>query len=104
MALRGGAGSEIVPSSSRQDPSQSPEALDAQGVPMDDIGIATTINELRGKAYKVKIEIADIDIKPVVLPLNSRFNLIIYADASFAVGDTMQSVSYFPQRDTFVVG
>ncbi len=36
---------------------------------------------------------ADIDIDPVILPLNSKYRLIIYADASFAVGKTMQSVS-----------
>jgi hypothetical protein len=54
------------------------------------------VNELREKAlYKVKTEIADEDIKPVILPLNKRYNLVIYADASFAVGDTMQSVSGF---------
>ena len=45
--------------------------------------------------YKVKDEIADIDIKPIILAINKRYNLIIYADASFAVGDTMQSVSGF---------
>ena len=45
------------------------------------------INELREKAlYKVRDEVADIDIDPVILPLNSRYRLIIYADASFAVG------------------
>ena len=43
--------------------------------------------------YKVRDEIADIDVKPVVLPLNARYCLTIYADASFAVGDMMQSVS-----------
>jgi hypothetical protein len=43
--------------------------------------------------YKVRDEIADIDVKPVVLPLNARYCLIVYADASFAVGDLMQSVS-----------
>jgi hypothetical protein len=52
------------------------------------------MNELREKAlYKVRDEIADLDIRPVVLPLNDRYHLIIYADASFAVGERMQSVS-----------
>ncbi len=41
----------------------------------------------------MKDEIAVVDIQPIMLPLNKRYNLIIYADASFAVGDTMQSVS-----------
>ncbi len=50
---------------------------------------------IREKAllYKVKNEIANVDIKPIVLPINKRYSLIIYADASFAVGDTMQSVN-----------
>jgi hypothetical protein len=60
----------------------------------DIIGESTGINELRENAlYKVRDKIADIDMKPVILPLNARYCLIIYADASFAVGDKMQSVS-----------
>jgi hypothetical protein len=66
------------------------------------------VNELREKAlYKVKDEIADedirsvVDIRPVVLPLNKRYSLVIYADASFAVGATMQSVSGY---DIFLNG
>ncbi len=42
---------------------------------------------------KVRDEIVDLDIRPVMLPLNDRYHLIIYADASFAVGERMQSVS-----------
>jgi hypothetical protein len=64
-------------------------------VPSDNMGSKTEINELREKAlYKVKDEIADVDIKPIVLPINKRYSLIIYADASFAVGNTMQSVIF----------
>jgi hypothetical protein len=43
----------------------------------------------------VKDNIADEDIRPVILRLNERYNLIIYSDASFAIGDTKQSVSGF---------
>ncbi len=43
--------------------------------------------------YKVRDEIADVDISPIVLPLNEKYNLVIYADASFAVGPLKQSVS-----------
>ena len=51
-------------------------------------------NELREKQlYKVKDEIAAEDICPVSLPINSRYRLTIYADASFAVGELKQSVS-----------
>jgi hypothetical protein len=91
VVVRGGAGSELIPSSTRRIEiagMKLPEKAD------DDTGSKTMVNELREKAlYKVKDEIADEDIRPVILPLNKRYNLVIYADASFAVGDTMQSVS-----------
>ena len=96
VIVRGGAGSEIVPSSTRS-PTVDPMMEVGIGKPtlLDDIvGEPTGINELRENAlYKVRDEIADIDVKPVILPLNARYCLIIYADASFAVGDLMQSVS-----------
>jgi hypothetical protein len=91
VIVRGGAGTELVPSSTRGSDETAKVVQEEGGT---DIGFMTGINEMREKAlYKVKEEIADEDIKPVVLPLNKRYNLIIYADASFAVGDTMQSVS-----------
>jgi hypothetical protein len=43
--------------------------------------------------HRVKDEIAAEDIKPVILSINERYKLIIYADASFAVGLLKQSVS-----------
>jgi hypothetical protein len=96
VIVRDGAGTEIIPSASRKSPAESQELVDHQGAAADDLGALTKINELREKSlYKVKEEIADIDIKPIVLAINKRYNLIIYADASFAVGDTMQSVSGF---------
>jgi hypothetical protein len=94
VMVRGGAGTELIPSSTRStdDDDLDPEAKTNQAG--DDIGIHTKVNELRDKAlYKVKDEIADEDVRPVVLPLNKRYSLVIYADASFAVGATMQSVS-----------
>jgi hypothetical protein len=94
VILRGGAGTEIVPSSTRS--SVSVAALDSEStkVQNDDTGFLSEQNELREKAlYKVRDEIADLDIQPVILPLNERYHLIIYADASFAVGERMQSVS-----------
>jgi hypothetical protein len=94
VIMRGGAGSEIVPSSTRSPTAEDDSAVNDADIPNDDIGHSTSINELREKAlYKVRDEAADIDIDPVILPLNSRYRLIIYADASFAVGETMQSVS-----------
>ncbi len=60
----------------------------------DDTGKAAEFNELREQSlYKVQDEIAAEDIRPIVLLLNSRYRLIIYADASFAVGILKQSVS-----------
>jgi hypothetical protein len=92
VIMRGGAGSELIPSSSRSGHDEASSGpADERG---DDIGDMTAVNELREKAlYKVKAEIADEDIRPVILPINKNYNLIIYADASFAVGSTMQSVS-----------
>jgi hypothetical protein len=91
VIVRGGAGNELIPSSSRD---ENDSTLNQNVEASDDIGSTTMINELREKAlYKVKEEIADEDIRPIILPLNERYNLVIYADASFAVGDTMQSVS-----------
>jgi hypothetical protein len=98
VIVKGGAGSEIVPSSSRAAQGDG-DIMDNSGSgpglsPDEDIGMPTEINELRENAlYKVKEEISDIDLMPVVLPLNSKYSLIVYADASFAVGENMQSVS-----------
>jgi hypothetical protein len=96
VIVRGGAGTEVIPSAGRQLPEETSGPGDQQCEVVDDLGSLTKINELREKSlYKVRDEIADIDIKPIVLAINKRYNLIIYADASFAVGDTMQSVSGF---------
>jgi hypothetical protein len=98
VIVKGGAGSEIVPSSSRtpqRDLNVEDNAASGYALPSkENLGTSTKINELRENAlYKVKEEISDIDLKPVILPLNAKYNLIVYADASFAVGETMQSVS-----------
>jgi hypothetical protein len=87
--LRGGAGKEIVPSNSRNG-----VVISGPAEGNDDVGKPADFNELRESSlYKVKGEIADEDIRPVILPLNEKYRLIIYADASFAVGLTKQSVS-----------
>jgi hypothetical protein len=41
----------------------------------------------------MRLQIADENIRSILLPVNKRYNIVIYADASFAVGATMQSVS-----------
>jgi hypothetical protein len=100
VIVKGGAGTEIIPSSTRSLDGPDPQSIgvDESEIPAvnDDTGSITTINELREKAlFKVKGEIADVDIKPIVYAINDRYKLVIYSDASFAVGETMQSVSGF---------
>jgi hypothetical protein len=94
VIARGDAGTEIVPSSTR--------AVDDNGMiieptmdqPGDDIGSYTKLSEKKEKIiYIFKEEIAEEDIRSIVLSINKHYNLVIYADASFAVGTTMQSVS-----------
>jgi hypothetical protein len=91
--FRGGAGKEIIPSNTRNGILIT--AANCQtSIPDDTGGPAMGFNELREKLlYKVKEEIAAEDICPVSLPINSRYRLTIYADASFAVGELKQSVS-----------
>jgi hypothetical protein len=87
MIVRGGAGTELTPSSTRATDSDGP-------ITGDDIGAHTKVNEMREKAlFKVKEDIANEDIRPIILRINERYSIVIYADASFAVGETMQSVS-----------
>ncbi len=89
--LRGGAGNEIVPSHSRNGIPITPD----HEITGDNTGSTTPVfNDLREQAlYKVKADIAAEDIRPVIFPLNSRYRLIIYADASFAIEELKQSVS-----------
>jgi hypothetical protein len=94
VIVRGGAGTELTPSSSRTVDENGSTVGNVSSQPGDDIGAHTKMNEMREKAlFKVKEDIADEDIRPVILRINERYSIVIYADASFAVGDTMQSVS-----------
>jgi hypothetical protein len=92
--FRSGAGMEVVPSSIRNGIDISAASLKGSDKGSDNNGSPTNVNELREKSlYRVRDEIADVDIRPVILKIDARFRLIIYADASFAIGDTKQSVS-----------
>jgi hypothetical protein len=92
--LRGGAGKEVIPSSSRNGVQILVPTSPREVCEDDDTGSPAEMNELREKAlYKVRDKIGTEDIRPIILPLNSRYNLIIYADASFAVGLLKQIVS-----------
>jgi hypothetical protein len=102
--FRDSAGKEIIPSSSR-----SPLVCDA---PIsDDLGLSIheSQNELGHKLLCKASVLADdlaespyvvsdpdsLDLVRVRLPVNSRYSLTVYGDASFAVGDLKQSVSGF---------
>ncbi len=107
-------GREVIPSSIRPlvvlPQSEDPEGpLDLADVP-DDLGvhIPESDNELtkhslcRGKnlfsavnpSYLVN-DPEQLDIQRVFLPVNSKYSLLAYGDASFAVGETKQSVTGF---------
>jgi len=109
VMTRGAAGQELVPSSSRPksvQPGTAGDASDASPSPHDEIGtlIGGEQNELLQKMllstrrvspsgeYNV-LDSETIDIRRVELPINSRYRLTVYSDASFAVGELKQSVS-----------
>ncbi len=80
VIVKGRAGTEIIPSSTRSFGGDGAAIEPTMDQPGDDTGSHTEFNEMRQKElYKV-------------FPINQRYNLVIYADASFAVGTTMQSV------------
>jgi len=62
------------------------------------IGDATKINELEeNNLYKLHPTLDDqsLDIDKKLAPTNTRFTMVAYSDASFAVGETKQSISGF---------
>jgi len=115
VIFRHAGGREIIPSSERvaspvlscEDPGDDVGHHDS---PTDDVGIhipvadnEVTSNSLcKGKALFVgtdqtyNVEDSEhLDIPRVLLPVNSRYSLLGYGDASFAVGATKQSVTGF---------
>ena len=102
VITRGAAGNELVPSSFR--PALTSAGGDEAGP--DDIGnpIGEDHNELLHKMllqarrvdgpgeYSV-MDPESADIGRILLPVNPRYGLVVYADASFAVGVLKQSVS-----------
>jgi hypothetical protein len=109
VIFKSAAGKEITPASTR-DCDSSSEITPSP----DDIGFPITNddNELRQQSlcqastlgkisassdcptYAVN-DPDELDIPRFILAINPRYNLIVYGDASFAVGDTKQSVSGF---------
>jgi hypothetical protein len=102
---RGAAGKELIPSSVRPSPDSE---LTSDSVP-DSTGsmIPDAQNELEHKSLLKARALPDgitdyhtfdpdgTDLLRVDLPLNSRYSLLAYGDASFAVGVLKQSVSGF---------
>jgi hypothetical protein len=114
VILRNVAGKEIIPTSVRPVPEdlsgeKSGENATDSSVP-DDTGMSIPItdNELtknslcQGKALFSQTSLSYVvddaerlDIQRVLLPVNLRYSLLAYGDASFAVGETKQSVTGF---------
>ena len=113
VIFRHAAGREVIPSSVRLPSppllgSNSGENIDPSPPHSDNIGmnISSLENEVMTKSLcqgKVFIAAHDIDynvednelldIQRIFLPVNSRYSLLAYGDASFAVGDIKQSVT-----------
>jgi hypothetical protein len=106
VIYRNAAGCELVPASSRN---PQPDSALMEGPPPD-VGslISESDNELthqslcRGRSFVASslsphpytVDDEDgLDLQRVSLPVNSRYSLVVFADASFAVGDTKQSVT-----------
>jgi hypothetical protein len=106
---RGAVGRELVPSSSR--PAVVPEGLngdtsDSNSPSRDDTGdlIVSSQSELLQRSLLLAQRVSSlseyavpdlemVDIGRVLLPVNPRYGLVVYADASFAIGERKQSVS-----------
>jgi hypothetical protein len=109
VIYRHAAGKEIIPSSERllssalsdDDPGESDQPADDVGLRISVAENEITTNSLcKGKAlfvgvdqnYKVE-DSEQLDLPRVQLPVNLRYSLLGYGDASFAVGETKQSVT-----------
>ncbi len=70
-------------------PVNPPTVLSFMGYPLD----PPTSPPFFGLTHYLAHEDAADDIPEVVVPVNHRFSLVGYTDASFAVGPTMDSIS-----------
>jgi hypothetical protein len=110
VIFRHAAGREIVPSSTRSISSEVSDGHAGLQDDGDDLGscISSQDNELSkhslcqgkvllsavGSMYAVD-DAEQFDIPRVTLPVNSRYRLLAYGDASFAVGESKQSITGF---------
>jgi hypothetical protein len=111
VITRGAAGKELVPSSVRSVvlPCEGDgDGLLLGGYPRDETGlpIAESQNEVLQRSLLLAQRVSPrseytvpdhehLNICRVMLPINARYSLVMYADASFAVGERKQSVSGF---------
>jgi hypothetical protein len=109
VLTRGAAGKELVPSSIRPvvpGAQSDDDAADSLLLAHDDTGslIEGVQNELLQKSLLLGRRVSPsceyvvsdpelVDIGRVLQPVNPRYGLVVYADASFAVGELKQSVS-----------
>jgi hypothetical protein len=92
---RGAAGSEYVPANTRHGGGF--ENVGDDEIPYS-IGDEALFNELEEtNLYKLNPDLDDesLDIVKILAPTNDRFTKVAYTDASFAVGETKQSISGF---------
>jgi hypothetical protein len=103
VIYRHAAGKEIVPSSSRSvDPLVgAPELNDVVGTLIPAEGNELTQRSLclarspaNDSPYVVN-DLEGLDLTRVILPINSRYSLVVFGDASFATGELKQSVTGF---------
>ena len=92
---RGAAGSEYIPANTRHGGGF--ENVGDDEVPYS-IGDEALFNELEeNNLYKLDPYLDDesLDIIKTLAPTDDRFTMVAYTDASFAVGETKQSISGF---------
>jgi hypothetical protein len=90
---RGAAASEYVPANTRLG-----GGFENNETQPYSIGDETRINDLEeNNLYKLDPNFDDesLDIEKKLAPTNNRFTVVAYSDASFAVGETKQSISGF---------
>jgi hypothetical protein len=109
VIFRHAAGREVIPSSSRVAVGQDPgETVESQVQVLGDPSLSDSEwdNEVtRHSLCQSRALLADVglsyavadsellDIQRVTLPINLRYRLLAYGDASFAVGETKQSIT-----------
>jgi hypothetical protein len=93
---RGGANREFIPANTRLGGGL--EGLEDMGAKVFSTGDQAQLNELEEyNLYKLDPDVDDatLDIDKILADTNTRFTKVAYTDASFAVGETKQSISGF---------